>query len=291
MRAPKKSTPVFRQDSSTEVEPKAVTVVNAISDDEILEEAQRDKVFGTDQLIVPFLKILQPLSPNVQEGLPDYNPLAKPGMFFNTATGRLYDGKTGIVLVPISHQRSYTEWVPRSEGGGFIKDWGESATAWNHLCERDQVGAYRPKTKDGHEILHSQLHYAYIVDVTTGEFNPVVFAFAGTLLKRARAWASLMANAKIQTSDGPRPAAHSYYTYKATTEIQRNDKGAWYLPKIGPNMVDEKWLSVRDIPGGAEIWRSAKMFRQSLLEGTIRTEQMENEFSGGTSTDTEEAPF
>lgn len=288
MKTPRK---VYREDSAAEqVPPKQqLSVVNNIPDEDIVGEASRDRVFETDQLIVPFLKILQPLSPNVQEGLPDYNPLAKPGMFYNTASNELYDGKTGIILVPITHQRSYTEWVPRSEGGGFVKDWGESL-AWHQVCEKSQINEYRPKTRDGHDILHSQFHYAYIVNTDTGDFVPVVFSFAGTLLKRARSWASLMANAKIQTQNGPKPAAHSYYTYRATTEIQRNDKGAWYLPKITPNTIDNKWVSVRDITGGADIWQSAKTFRQSLLEGTIRAEQLDaNEFQSGTST--EETPF
>lgn len=291
------SKPVFRQDSATERQEIMLTN-NLISDDDIIAEAETNKAFASDEVTIPFLKILQPLSPSVQEGTSDYIPSAKPGMFYNTATEQLFDGKIGIAVVPITHQRNFTEWVSRAQGGGFVKNWGEGL-AWQEICEPEEREAYIPVTKSGHTILKSYFHYVYVVELDTGSYNPCVFSFAGTQIKRSRRWSSLMANAMIATKDGPKRAAHSYYVYKAITEIERNDKGTWYAPRISAYTQSlngkNTWLSVRDIPNGGEIWVAAKEFRKSLMEGTIQSASMaapdfEREANGKT-IDGDEVPF
>jgi hypothetical protein len=303
--------PVVRQDSAAETVEEKVKMVtpetikqdqaivaqkNVVSDEEMFAEAEKDRGFETDELVVPFLKILQPLTPICLESSNDYNPAAKPGMFYNTSTEQLHDGKVGIVVVPITHQKSFTEWTPLASGGGFIKDWQESL-AWKSLLAEGQEDAYRPMTKDGHEIRRALLHFVYVVDATTGYYTPAVFSFAGTQIKRARRWSSMMANAMIPTANGPRPAAHSFYSYKVTTDMEKNQKGTWYLPRIVPNVAageNSKWISIRELINGRQIWDAAKAFRESLLAGTIHAAPMyddEMERGGGSGREGDEVAF
>jgi hypothetical protein len=300
------SKPELRQDAADETieetklavapgaqEQKAlVSTSNEISDDEIYGEALKDKAFERDQLVIPFLKILQQLSPYVDENNSDHIPGAKSGMFFNTGTMKLYPGDKGLVIVPITHQKSYTEWKPKR--GGFVKDWKESL-AWQNNCAPDQRDAYLPVTKEGNNIIKAQFHYVFIVNEETGAFEPCIFNFYTTFLKRARRWSAMIANAMIATPNGPRQAAHSFYSYKVVTAVERNEQGSWYFPKITANVINDKWISVRELINGKAVWDAAKAFRESLLQGTVTAENMSSDDVVGVSNrevdDGDEKPF
>ena len=53
-----------------------------------------------EDLSMPFIKILMPLSPQANKGDNRYIAGAEPGNIFNTATKRLYDGVQGIQVIP-----------------------------------------------------------------------------------------------------------------------------------------------------------------------------------------------
>jgi hypothetical protein len=292
MKKPTVTKNVLREDAEiTEVEkvsapPGAIMVAPKfeISDDDVVATSNQDRAFTADEQTIPFLKILQPLSPAVQEDGDGAISGARPGMFLNSATEQLYDGKVGITIVPITHERNFTEWKPKR--GGFVKNWGETFS-WQAECDKSQWDEYRPQTRSGNEIILAHLHYVYVINAD-GSYNSCVFSFAGTLIKKARRWATMMSNAKINTANGPKPAAHSYYVYKAVTELERNDQGSWYSPRIAPLVIDNKWQSVRDLILGKDIWEGAKAFRQSLLEGTIHAAAPDY---GEEATNDDEVPF
>ena len=59
------------------------------------------------------------MSPLVDEDDPKYITGAKAGMFFNTVTQKLYDGKAGLIVIPCGYKRSYILWGGREGDGGF----------------------------------------------------------------------------------------------------------------------------------------------------------------------------
>lgn len=65
---------------------------------------------------LPFINVLQALSPEVQEGTVEG---AKPGMFINSVSKQIYDGDVGVVFIPAWREHVYLEFVPRKQGGGF----------------------------------------------------------------------------------------------------------------------------------------------------------------------------
>ena len=66
-----------------------------------------------DSFAIPYLVVLQPMSPPVAEGTLEG---AKPGLFLNSVTQELL---TEIDLVPVAFQRRFLLWAPRKLGGGF----------------------------------------------------------------------------------------------------------------------------------------------------------------------------
>ena len=76
--------------------------------------------FTADDIAIPFINILQKLSHQVDEDDALHIDGAKAGMLFNTVTEELFDGKDGIMFIPVHRVHSYSEWVPRDMGGGFV---------------------------------------------------------------------------------------------------------------------------------------------------------------------------
>jgi hypothetical protein len=62
--------------------------------------------------IIPRLKLMQPLSPEVDEGI------AKSGEFVNSTAKKTY-GNT-LILTPVIWWKSRINWVPRENGGGIV---------------------------------------------------------------------------------------------------------------------------------------------------------------------------
>lgn len=69
---------------------------------------------------IPFLNVIQSLSPQRQRGNPKFIEGAEEGKFFDSANGRLYDGVRGIRIVPVYVEQAYMEYTPREKGGGVV---------------------------------------------------------------------------------------------------------------------------------------------------------------------------
>jgi len=269
------------------------TIISA-EEQEIIDLAKRNKRFERDELVIPFLKILQPLSPIVQEGEANV-PGAKPGMLYNTSSEQLHDGKTGIVCCVVGHQKSVTEWIPRAAGGGFVRDWGVD-DAWKASCEPNQRDAYQPVTKSGNNILKSRLFYLFQIDTETGEYDPSVISMPNTFAKVASRWATMLNNERTRLSNGTLAfVPHYFYTYRLTTELKKNNKGVWYVPRVTKN-ADEtgNGIKLKDLKNGPHLWEAAKQFQESLNEGAVRVDDQDNEgfYGNGDNEDKEDnIPF
>jgi len=70
--------------------------------------------------LIPFITILQGLSPQVDRSRAEYVEGAQMGMLFETASQELYDVKannpeSGLPFIPCWREETYTEWVPRND--------------------------------------------------------------------------------------------------------------------------------------------------------------------------------
>jgi len=68
----------------------------------------------------PFLAILQTNSKALVEGHQKFIKGARPGMFLNTGTNELIDGKTGFALVPLKIDHAVVEWDGAAGSGRFV---------------------------------------------------------------------------------------------------------------------------------------------------------------------------
>jgi len=180
-------------------------------------------------MLIPFVSILQKLSPQLNKRKDEYIEGAEEGMILETSSGRLFEGeKTGIKVVPIKYVRRYTEWVPRDKGGGLVGERDESVL---DACIQQEKGGY--KTASGNDLVVSGNFYALIVQ--EGDAKPIkaIISMSGSQLRKARGWVSNLQDQTIKVSDGSvKDAPYYSNVYHLTTVPQTNDQGDWFGWKI-----------------------------------------------------------
>jgi len=173
---------------------------------------------------VPFIKILTNGSPETIEGKAVFMPDAKPGMFLNTATRKLY--KT-LEVIPLKYEMIWTEWKPRTDGGGFM---GRHVPFAVPVIGDPFSGM---KTKEGNEIVDHYMFYCLVV----GELQkgPVILSLKGSGVKHAKNWNQKIRDLTVTVPDKDNPGktkdvSAPFYggVWKLTLHFNENDKGSWW---------------------------------------------------------------
>lgn len=174
---------------------------------------------------IPFLRIVQSLSPVRQKGRPEYIPGIEEGDFYNTVTHEHWKGETGVTFVPVRFRRRYTEWWPRgSDKKGLVADHGSDDSVLER-CTRDERG--RNMTPTGTEIVQSAEYLVLHVDQEANAWTPCIISLAGTQLKKARQLNTRLLNRMIVVN-GQRVRAPLFYSlWRATSQPESNESGAW----------------------------------------------------------------
>jgi hypothetical protein len=190
-----------------------------------------------DDLGIPFLMILQSLSPEVKKTHKDYATKkiegAEEGCVINTVTRQIVHrpGGDAITVVPLSYQRAFVEWKTRENGGGIVK-----------VHTNGMILNEAKKNEKGQDILSNGNMIA-----TTGYFNLMILGeektnaaigMTSTQLKKARFWLNLMLGQRINGKSVPMFA----FQYHLTTVPESNAKGSWFGWKItsGSVITDSK---------------------------------------------------
>ncbi len=200
-------------------------------------------------LTIPFLALLQSGSPQVKEDKGVYVPGAKAGMFMNTVSQELFDGKKGVKIIPVHRKHSFREWIPRDQGGGMVSEYSpndprivalrkktpfggitiEDATPFKKGGDEDEV------EHEGNDIVETFVVFALIVR-DNGSSEPVVMSFSSTQIKHYRKWMTTARGIQIPTGDPSRPFinpplyAHFFRVRSQYTEKKGFD---WYSFQVG----------------------------------------------------------
>lgn len=173
---------------------------------------------------LPFLGILQGLSPQVQRGTPGYVEGAAPGRIFNSVTKELYDS-VDVSVLRMTH--TYCWWVKREEGGGFKGEEPSSPALDEEFQElwkrRDEKN--RCITKDGLEMTD---HRNFIVTLfrTPPKTNiPVVISMTKSQLREARNWIYNLIADSVQNN------LQSEIWTLSTTLVKRKEN-SWYVWQV-----------------------------------------------------------
>ena len=191
-------------------------------DDTLLSGGTGLEETTAEDFAIPFIRVLQPMSPQLQKQNGSYVEGASAGDLYNTVTGEAYDGAKGISIIPCAYNKKFIEWIPREKGGGLVN--ANHDISILSSCTRDPESR-RFYTPEGNEIVETA---QFFVIVSGDVPQQAVLAFTSTQLGVARKWLSMLRMARVQNSKGESVEAPMFaYTYRLTTTVQSNDKGSW----------------------------------------------------------------
>lgn len=268
---------------SKEVAKSAGTAVAAFDDDMMAEAAAlggAGRTKAVDDNVVPFLSLLQDMSPEVKKRDPEYVDGAEPGFILNKATRRLYNPDTGVLVQPWATDRCINEWIPRENGGGFQ---GRHPLTGDPDSTMADLGATRrPDPKDpkkfdwilpsGNQLIDTRYVYVNEIEVELDadgnivafrSATPAVISFSSTGHTSAKKWSTLRNNS---TLPGGKEHPIWFKMYRMVSKPAKNTKGDFFVLDF-VDMGDQGW--VKD-PG---VRAKAKELYESWQKGNVRTNE------------------
>lgn len=250
--------------------------------DDIFETAGDGAAFSADEMQIPFVRILQALSPQLNKNKPEFIKGASSGDLFNTVTGEVWEGDEGMVVIPCYQVTKYLEFTPREEGGGFR---GEIASDDPILQRTTRAGA-KEVLPTGNELVKSDQHYCLIVGAD-GVAQPAVIDMKSSQLKVSRRWKTKIAMQKVKNPKTGQQATPALYAtmWRLRTVEESNDQGSWG----NFNVELEGLVSDRN------LFMEAKAFRESIAAGEVKAakdpEHQESQVNSRSAEAEDEIPF
>lgn len=194
--------------------------------------------------LIPFLTILQDLSPQTKKRETKYIEGAEAGMILRTDIQKIYSGEEGVIFQPCFFAKRWVEWVPRDGGGG-----GGQGFVTAHTERPD--GAKQPAdkrnkwvTSSGNDLVETRYHYGNLLSPEGDRADPVVIGMTSSGHTVSRQWMALMNQFRV----GGDVAPSFFRGYALKTILKSNSQGSWYIWKP----EDLGWLSkpLRDLGAG-----------------------------------------
>jgi len=221
-----------------------------------------------ESFAIPFLRVIQKTSPQVDEAAPEYDANAAPGMLLNTVTGRLYDGKKkGVTFLPCAFQRRFLLWAPRNEDGGFggeylpedvaaLRAEGKAVLVDGALYQPDDNGKVNPKKSS--RYADTRGHFGLLVE--DGKASPVLLSLVSTQIKKSKQLMSILTEARVETANGLQSPPTWMSKIKITTVLESNDQGSWYGVRFEADGFIED----------GDLYAAGKAFHDQIIAGEAK---------------------
>jgi hypothetical protein len=250
---------------------------------ELAEDAGAGVSTSAEDGVVPFIVLLQDMSPEVKKRDPGYVPGAEPGMLMNKANKQLYaaayDDKTAptddiplLTFQPCAFERAVIEWIPRTDGGGFVAKHALIGTFEDTMQrigarqvevtnERGEVESKWRTANGKNDLIDTRYHYGNIIGAD-GSLTPAVIAMSSTGHTASKQWMELM---KQKTRSGDQlfipPSWAKVYPVHSKPKV--NNKGDFFVFTVDPGTF------VTD----SSIRAVGKELNAAFASGAVRTDE------------------
>lgn len=224
-----------------------------------------------DSYAIPFLRVLQKLSPQCDEANAAFIDGAKAGMLYNSVTGKVYDGKEGVIFLPCAFQRRFLQWGARgTDNDGYhgehtpakvaqMREAGTIVALEGRLYLADDKGDASEKRSD--RFVDTRSHFGLLVE-EDGSASAVLLALSSTQIKKSKQLMSMLHSAKVKTADGMVTPPTWMNRIRITTLAESNDQGSWHGVKFTPEGF------IQEQP----LYEAGKAFHESVAEGQTRAD-------------------
>jgi hypothetical protein len=181
-----------------------------------------DKLEGFEDInastmAIPFIRILQTKSPQLDKRAPEYIEGAEEGQFFNNVTKKIYGEKINLIILKFEH--IYIEWLPAR--GGFVGVHSPENAAKITISKEFNNW----QTEDGN-ILQENYCYFCLVEGEE-EQGPVIMTMCSTALKTAKNLNRLITSHVMPNGNRALPY---WLVIEFSSLYKTNDKDSWYIP-------------------------------------------------------------
>lgn len=189
-----------------------------------------------ESFAIPFLQLLQKMSPKVDEDHAEYIEGAKAGMLYNNVTGQLYDGKEGILVVPCAYSRMFIQWGGREGEPGFKAQYtveefaalAKDETKAKQLDGRwyvpNEDGSIKEKVNDRFE--DTRCHYVIVID-KNGEYGSAIMSLASSQIKSSKKLMTSLQQKKVKFGDKMVTPPTFANLVRVKTSGRSNEQGSW----------------------------------------------------------------
>ena len=192
---------------------------------------------------VPFISILQALSPQCKKKEPEYIEGAEEGMFMNSVTGEIMAGEPGIEVIPVYFTQRYIAWGLREKGGGFKGEYKPTDPIVGKTT-RDEKGRDIIDAQPDVQLVDTRTHYVLLK--TSDDWTPAVLSFSSTQVKKSKQWMARMQQIRVQGANGLVEAPMFSRIWTLGSMGESNDQGSWSGYKIGGSVpITDKDLLYR----------------------------------------------
>lgn len=231
---------------------------------------------GQESFAIPFVIVLQKGSPQVDEAQGEYMPDAKPGMFLETVSKKLHDGKKGILFVPCGYRRVFLRWGARGTDQAGFKGEYKPEDAEKMISEKvvllgERQRLYFPLAdgkideKKCDRLSDTRNHYGMLLNPESGQFIPVLLSLASTQIKKSRNLNTALKNVELKGKDGhPYTPPTFYNIVRVTTIPESNELGSWHGVDFTllPEDENKKLMNGR-------LYAAAKAFNETVKKGLV----------------------
>lgn len=211
---------------------------------------------GMQDMALPYLVILQSLSPQIKKSSPNKVEGAEEGDLLNSVTQELYTGSEGLLVIPCAFQKAWVEWRDRDSGGGWVASYETDDIMGK--CKKNEKGI-DVRQDNNNNIIPTYYYYVIIVK-ENDSFEYAIVPMSRTQMKRGRKWNMLMTNVQIQGANGPFNPPMFSQKYHLGTEPDGNVKGDWYSYTIKPEGAVTS----------ARLYGEAKLFADQVRRGLVK---------------------
>ena len=244
--------------ADTQVAEAKSTAVANIMDDLFASAGQGMDQIGVEDMQIPFLRILQPLSPQLLKTDPKFIKGASAGDIFNTVTGQYWEADTGLTVLVCAYTTKFLEFQLREAGGGFM---GELEAGHPDIRKTERVGA-NEMLPSGNELVRVAQFLVLGVD-KDGATTQMICDMKKTQMKIAKQWNTRRAGLKIMhPSKGLFNPPMWAVPWRLTSVQESNDKGSWFNYAVAQEEMD----SVKP-----EVIMEARDLYNSFKAGEIKT--------------------
>lgn len=242
---------------------------------EFLEQMGQDAGLGVstdpNEVGIPFLSILQDLSPQVKKRDEAYIEGAEVGDIYNNITREVVPATVGIDWIEVGFEAAQVEWRP--DRGGFVAKHPHNTPLLEQVkIVEDASGKRIPTLPNNNILTETKYHYGLYrrsatADQPAGQWEAAVMGMASSLIKNSRELEGMKKRLRLPNGAvAPAFAVHYHFGTKLVSK-NNNDWFTW-------DITQGSWVT-------SEEYAVARELAQQVAAGTIKTAQPEDTTGGG----------